>query len=164
MSLVAAIVFGVLFGAGIHLILRRDVIRLFGGTLVLTNAAIYLLVATGFEEQRPPLLPAASPEGIADPLAQALALTAVVIGFGTTILLLRITWALERSHHTIDVEDLAAAERAARAEALAGADAAARREGVRGLEGAGAARVGEGAGQGGRGTGRDDGRGDGAAP
>lgn len=157
MSLLAAIVFGVLFGAGIHLIVRRDVIRLFGGTLVLTNAAIYLLVATGFEEQRPPLLPATSPEGIADPLAQALALTAVVIGFGTTILLLRITWALERSHHTIDVEDLAAAERAARAEALAEADAAGRKDDVRTENDAAAARDVDGAGQGGRGDGLGDG-------
>ena len=44
-------VFGALFGAGVHTDRPwRDVIRLFGGTLVLTNAAIYLLVATGFEE------------------------------------------------------------------------------------------------------------------
>jgi multicomponent Na+:H+ antiporter subunit C len=119
MNLAAAIVFGILFGAGVHLLIRRDVIRLFGGALVLSNAAIYLLVATGFEEQRAPILPATSPQSVADPLAQALALTAVVIGFGTTVLLLRISWALERSHDTIDVEDLAAAEREARLDAAA---------------------------------------------
>lgn len=109
MSLVVAAVFAVLVGTGAHLMTRNDLIKLVAGTLLITNAAVLLLVAGGFDRHVAPILPA-DPRTMSDPLVQALALTAVAIGFGTTVILLRIALAVERSHGTIDVEELVEAE------------------------------------------------------
>ena len=46
--------------------------------------------------------------GVADPVVQALSLTSIVIAFGATVLLLRIGLAVERTHATIELEDLEA--------------------------------------------------------
>lgn len=110
MTLLTAIVFGVLFGTGIHLMVRRDALKLVGGTVLITNAAAFFLVAAGFGAKEVPILPVDDPSGVADPLVQALALTALVISFGTTVLLLRVALAVERTHTTLDMEDLVAAE------------------------------------------------------
>ena len=110
MNLVVAVVFAVLVGAGAHLMTRNDLIKLVAGTLLLTNAAVLLLVSAGFGEDVAPILPVDDLRSVADPLVQALALTAVAIGFGTTVILLRIALAVERSHDTIDVEALVEAE------------------------------------------------------
>lgn len=104
MSIVTAVVIGVIFGAGVHLMVRRDAAELAIGSLLVTNAAVLLLVTSGFR-----VLQGAAYE-VPDPLAQSLALTAVVIGFGTTVLLLRILLAVARTHQTIDLEDLVEAE------------------------------------------------------
>ena len=110
MTLLTAIVFGVLFGAGIHLMVRRDALKLVGGTVLVGNAATLLLMAGAFDGREAPLLPVDDPSQVADPLVQALALTALVIGFGTTVLLLRVALAVERTHGTLDMEDLVRAE------------------------------------------------------
>ena len=110
MTLLIAIAFGVLVGGGLHLMLKGDAFKLAAGTLLLTNSAILLLVATGRGGNEAPLLPVDDPRHVADPLVQALALTAAVIGFGTTVLLLRVALAVERSHGSLLVHDLVAAE------------------------------------------------------
>lgn len=104
MSIVTALVVGVIFGSGVHLMIRRDAIELALGSMLVTNAAVLLVVASGFRTAPSRV------EGAPDPLAQALALTAVVIGFATTVLLLRVMLAVARTHQTIDLEDLVAAE------------------------------------------------------
>lgn len=88
----------------------RDAVKLVGGTVLLGNAAVLLLVAAGFGGREMPLLPVEDPQAVADPLVQALALTAIVISFGTTVLLLRVALAVERTHETLDMEDLVEAE------------------------------------------------------
>jgi multicomponent Na+:H+ antiporter subunit C len=109
-TLLTAIVFGVLFGAGVHLMLRRDALKLIGGMVLIGNAAVLLLVSGGFAGTEAPILPVRDPQLVADPLLQALALTALVINFGTTVLLLRVALAVERTHGTLDMEDLVRAE------------------------------------------------------
>ncbi len=47
---------------------------------------------------------------MADPLVQALALTAVVINFAVTVLLLRVAISVERTHDAIDMDELGQAE------------------------------------------------------
>jgi multicomponent Na+:H+ antiporter subunit C len=109
-NLLVAIVVAVLFASGANLMVRRDVVKLAAGTLLMSNAALLLLVSFGAGATESPLLPVEDPENVADPLAQALALTAVVIGVGTTVLLLRVSMAVERSHDTIEMADLVEAE------------------------------------------------------
>lgn len=105
-----AIAFGALFGAGVHLMVRRDALKLIGGMVLIGNAAVLFLVSAGFGSRETPLLPVDDPKLVADPLVQALALTALVINFATTVLLLRVALAVERTHDTLDMEDLVQAE------------------------------------------------------
>lgn len=86
MYIVLAIVIGGLYAAGVYLLLRRSVTKLIIGLAILSNAANLLIFTVGgLTRAQPPLVPAGEkvPLGpVADPLPQALILTAIVIGFG----------------------------------------------------------------------------------
>jgi multicomponent Na+:H+ antiporter subunit C len=111
-SLLVALTIGALFGAGVHLMTRGDTVKLSVGTVLISNAAILLLVAPHSESVAAPVHPIPAVGAVADPLVQAIALTAIVIGLGTTVLLLRVALAVERTHHTIETLDLSRAEAA----------------------------------------------------
>ena len=85
MFVILAIVIGILFAAGTHLMLRRSVVRLVFGLVLLGHAANLLIFVTGGLRRGAPALiadGATSPAaGYADPVPQALVLTAIVIGF-----------------------------------------------------------------------------------
>ena len=89
MSLVLAITLGILYAAGFYLILRRSMVKLVIGIILLSHATNLLLFLMGrLVPGQPPLIA----EGVkqltgsyADPLPQALILTAIVIGFGLQI-------------------------------------------------------------------------------
>jgi len=86
METLMAFVIGVLFASAIYMMLRRSIVKLVIGLMILSNAANLLIFAvSGMTRGAPPLIPegARVPEGIiADPLPQALILTAIVIAFG----------------------------------------------------------------------------------
>lgn len=77
-----------LVGTGVFLVLSRALIRVILGLSFIAYGAnlCILLAGGGYEGGAPPLLNLEGP--YADPLPQALILTAIVIGFGTTALLL----------------------------------------------------------------------------
>ena len=84
MELVVSLGIGILTACGIYLILRPRTFSVVLG-LTLLSYAVNLLIFFGgrLGAEEPPLaLPEAS--GVADPLPQALVLTAIVIGFGMT--------------------------------------------------------------------------------
>lgn len=110
MNIIIALAVAIIFGAGVRLMVRGDAIRLTAGTVLVSNAAVLLLVSAGFGADEAPLLPYDNAEHLADPLVQALALTAVVISFGTTVLLLRVILALQRTHDTIQMGDIVKSE------------------------------------------------------
>ena len=110
MTLLTALVVGVLFGTGAYAMAHRDAFKLAGGALLIGNAAILFLMAPALRGTLPPLLPVDNPGLIADPLVQALALTAVVINFAVTVLLLRVALSVERTHDAIDMDELGRAE------------------------------------------------------
>jgi multicomponent Na+:H+ antiporter subunit C len=110
MILAFAVTIGVLFGAGATLILSRDLLRIVVGTVLLSNAINLLLVAVG----REPATMRVNPLGdsvSADPLVQALTLTAIVITFAVLALLLALVIRVHTTHGTIDLDDIAEAER-----------------------------------------------------
>jgi multicomponent K+:H+ antiporter subunit C len=73
---------GVLAACGVWLVLRARTFAVVLGLMLLGYAANLLLLATGrLSAARPPIL-TAGPAEYADPVPQALALTAIVIGFG----------------------------------------------------------------------------------
>ena len=86
METVLAFVIGILYASGLYLMLRRSLAKLIIGLALLSNAAnLLIFTAAGLTRGRPPLVPggASAPDGaVADPVPQALILTAIVIGFG----------------------------------------------------------------------------------
>ncbi len=110
MTLLTSLVVGVLFGAGAYAMAHRDAFKLAGGTLLIGNAAILFLMAPALRGAAAPLLPVENPAIVADPLVQALALTAVVINFAVAVLLLRVAITVERTHGAIDMDELGRAE------------------------------------------------------
>jgi multicomponent Na+:H+ antiporter subunit C len=89
MSLVALAAVAVLFGTGTYLILQRMLSRIVIGLALISNGVNLLIVASAGDPGVPPLLSeGADPAAVADPLPQAMVLTAIVITFGITALLL----------------------------------------------------------------------------
>jgi len=82
-----ALLVGVLFAAGTYLLLQRSLTRIVLGLGLLGHGANMLLVAAGGLPGTAPIV-GEDPAQVADPLPQALALTAIVITFGLTVLIL----------------------------------------------------------------------------
>lgn len=91
MQVVLAISIGVLFGSGIWLVLRPRSFQVIIGLLLMSYAVNLFIFAMGrLAVDRAPILRSAGtdPAWHADPLPQALVLTAIVIGFATVALYL----------------------------------------------------------------------------
>ena len=86
METLMAFVIGGMYAAAVYMIMRRSIVKLVIGLVLLSNAAnLLIFTSAGMRREAPPLIPEGmlQPEGaVADPLAQALILTAIVIGFG----------------------------------------------------------------------------------
>ena len=80
-----------LFGIGTYLLLQRKLSRIIIGLGLLTHGGNVLLITAG-RRGNPPIIGGESGAGFADPLPQALALTAIVITFGVTTLLLALAY------------------------------------------------------------------------
>lgn len=86
METLLAFIIGGLFSAGLYMMVRRSVVKMIFGLVLLGNAANLLIFTMGrLVRGRPPLVPYGATEPLApfaDPLTQALILTAIVISFG----------------------------------------------------------------------------------
>jgi multicomponent Na+:H+ antiporter subunit C len=102
-----AFVVGGLYAAGVYMILRRSIAKAIIGLALLSNAANLLIFTSArLVRARPPLVApgAAQPEPpFADPLAQALVLTAIVISFAVLAFAAVL---IERAHETVRSDDL----------------------------------------------------------
>lgn len=86
MEVLVASGIGLLTAVGVYLVLRRQTFPVIIGTVFLSYAVNLFLFATGrLTINRPPIYSAGA-AGYADPLPQALVLTAIVISFGMTAL------------------------------------------------------------------------------
>jgi multicomponent Na+:H+ antiporter subunit C len=119
--LFAALVVSVLFASGTFLLLQRDLLRVVVGIILVSNSATLFIVASGLTRGEPPIYPLPEDGGVSDPLVQAMALTALVIGFGVAALLLAMVYRLYASHHSVDLEEIAEIE-VRQAESLERAD------------------------------------------
>jgi len=77
--------------------------------VLISNAANLTLMASGLSRGSAPLHPL-DEDRVADPLVQAMTLTAIVIGFGVTALLLALSYRVYTSHATVDLDDLSLRE------------------------------------------------------
>jgi multicomponent Na+:H+ antiporter subunit C len=102
-----AFVVGGLFAAGLYLMMRRSIVKLTIGLVLLSQAAnLLIFTASGLTRGAPPLVPSGEsspPAPFADPLPQALILTAIVFSFGVlafTVVLVK------RAYQTVGTDDL----------------------------------------------------------
>ena len=109
MSATLILVVGGLTAIGTYLVTSRVLSRIVLGFALLGHAAVLALLAAGGAAGDPPLVGGAPVEDAANPLPQALSLTAIVISFGVTAYLLAMayrSWVLNSSDAVEDdVED-----------------------------------------------------------
>ena len=116
MYLFVALVVAVLFGTGASLLLKPDLFRVVAGLMLISNAASLTVIASGLRRGQPPIYPLVPGEPVADPLTQAMTLTALIIGFATTALLLAMAYRIYTTHRSVDLDDLSRSERSAEEE------------------------------------------------
>jgi multicomponent Na+:H+ antiporter subunit C len=116
-TVLIAAVAAFLFGCGTFLLMQRRLTRIVIGIGLLGHGANLLLIAAGGEGGRAPIIGTSGDGTFSDPLPQALALTAIVITFGVTVLLLALgyrSWQITRDDRVEDdLEDRLVARRAA---------------------------------------------------
>ena len=88
-NLLLLMVMGVMYAGGIYLLLERTLTRVLFGVVLMTNATNLLIITVaGAPGQAPLVENGVDPDAYTDPLPQALTLTAIVISFSMTALLL----------------------------------------------------------------------------
>lgn len=107
MESVFAVVVGVLYATGLYLMVRRSLVKTIFGLALLGNGANLLIFTVGrLSAGRPPYIPLGAlepPPSVADPLPQALILTAIVIGFGVQAFALVL---IKRVYQTVGSDDV----------------------------------------------------------
>ena len=114
MSVALSAVVGIMFAFAIYLLLSRHIIRMLIGVTVLSNAVnLSIFVAGRPGAIAPPLIPDGldmPPGDIANPLPQALILTAIVISFSLFVFLLVLTYRAYQDLETDDTQRMRVAE------------------------------------------------------
>jgi multicomponent Na+:H+ antiporter subunit C len=107
METVLAFVIGGLYAVAFYLLLRRSFVKLIFGLMLFSQAAnLLIFTASGLTRGQPPIVPpgaTAVPTPHADPLPQALILTAIVISFGMLAFALALT---RRGFQVLETDDL----------------------------------------------------------
>ncbi|MBS0002421.1 MAG: Na+/H+ antiporter subunit C [Thioalkalivibrio sp.] len=107
MEIAMAFVIGGLYAAAIYMMLRRSIVKLVIGLVLLSNAAnLLIFTAAGLTRGAPPLVNVGDvlpPGPSADPLAQALILTAIVIGFGVLAFAVVL---IHRAYEVVGADDM----------------------------------------------------------
>ncbi len=107
MTVILAVIVGLLYGAGTYMILRRSLVKVIFGLFFLGHAANLLIFTVGrLTKGNPAFIPEGSmtlSEPFADPLPQALILTAIVISFGVQAFAIIL---FKRAYQTVGTDDL----------------------------------------------------------
>ena len=102
-----AVLVGCLYAGGLYMMMRRSIVKLIIGLALLSHAANLLIFLMGqLTRGRPAIVPPGTSQALepmADPVPQALILTAIVIGFAIqafAVVLIR------RVHQVVKTDDL----------------------------------------------------------
>ncbi|WP_018158220.1 Na(+)/H(+) antiporter subunit C [Demetria terragena] len=110
------IVCGVLFGCGVYLLLARSVVRALVGLLLIGNGVNLLFMVASGPAGRAPIIGTSDPADQADPVPQAMVLTAIVISLCMTAFMLALahrSWQLSDTDVLADdTEDVRIVQRA----------------------------------------------------
>jgi multicomponent K+:H+ antiporter subunit C len=107
MEALVASALGLLTSAGVYLMLRKRTFPVIVGLTLLSYAVnVFIFAAGRLVTNLPPIIDKAAP-GYTDPLPQALVLTAIVISFGMTavIVMMALGAFLEAGHDKVDMND-----------------------------------------------------------
>ncbi|MGQ4617578.1 Na(+)/H(+) antiporter subunit C [Nocardia sp. R7R-8] len=91
-NLTLLVVIGILVACGVYLILERAVSKMLLGLILFGNAVNLLILTAGGGAGKPPIHGTADTEEMADPLAQAMVLTAIVITMGVAAFVLALAY------------------------------------------------------------------------
>jgi multicomponent Na+:H+ antiporter subunit C len=107
MNYILAFVIGALYTAGLYMMMRRSIVKLILGLVLIGHAAnLLIFTVTGLQRAVPPVIPegaAGLATQTADPVPQALILTSIVIGFGVLAFSLVL---IHRAHELVSTDDL----------------------------------------------------------
>ncbi len=89
MELLLSILTGILYSASFYMMLRRSLVKLIFGLVLFSHATNLLIFTLGrLSKGNPPIIPQGAEQltaPFADPLPQAMILTAIVISFGIQV-------------------------------------------------------------------------------
>ena len=106
MEILLVFIIGLLYSAGLYMILRRSLVKVIIGLIFLGHAANMLIFTVGKITKGMPAFIAengSTPDQFADPLPQALILTAIVIGFGIQAFAIVL---FKRAYKTVGTDNL----------------------------------------------------------
>lgn len=106
MNFIIALIIGILFTSSVFLMFQKSFFKLIIGVILFGYATIFFIFTLGgVTKDAPPLLSnvADKIQGIADPLPQALTLTAIVISIGVQLFIIVL---LKKVHEDVQTEDL----------------------------------------------------------
>lgn len=110
METLLAFVIGGLIAISVYFLLRRNLIRVIFGVILLTTAVnLFLFTAGRLTRGQPPFIPEDQmiPTGVvANPLPQALILTSIVISFGLLAFTLALVYRIDKEFGTIYSNEL----------------------------------------------------------
>lgn len=110
MQVVLAILVGALYAAGLYMLMRRSIFKMLLGLALLSHAANLLIFTAGGITRGEPALVQEDEETMsptpADPLPQALILTAIVISFGVLAFAIVLVSRVHQIFHTDDIDDM----------------------------------------------------------
>ncbi|MCP5468673.1 MAG: NADH-quinone oxidoreductase subunit K [Deltaproteobacteria bacterium] len=105
---------GILFATGIYFILRRSLLKLLFGVLFLSHAVnLIIFLSAGLHKARPAIIDNEMTQltaPYADPLSQALILTAIVIGFAMQAFFIILIYRVYKSIGTDDIDQIRSGE------------------------------------------------------
>ena len=109
MEIILAIVVGGLYTAGVYLMLRRSILKFIIGLIFMSNATnLLVFLSAGLVPGSPAFVEAGQKQAgnLADPLPQALVLTAIVIGLGIVVFTLALKYKFFEMTGTDDLDQL----------------------------------------------------------
>lgn len=114
MEQILAIVSGAMLAASFYLLMRRSLLRFVIGLILLSNGVNLAIFTMGrLTRAQPPVIPKGAkvpPEPFANPLPQALILTAIVISFGLLAFTLVLVYRYFATSQSIESDDVRVSE------------------------------------------------------
>lgn len=114
MNLIISLIIGILFTASVYLMFQKSFFKLIIGVILFGYATIFFLFAVGgITKSAPPLLSSEviDIQNTADPLPQALTLTAIVISIGVQLFVIVLLKKVYAQLNTEDLDDLNTTDR-----------------------------------------------------